>query len=582
MQLVITFLRDTLERKELYTLILLSFLCRLAIMTPTVAAVILYQAGVDFSSTSDAQSLLLLTITAIIVTGYFDWKKNDILRKKSIDFERDSSSQLLSNPRPDVTLNENAKNQKATIERTERLKTYLSSGKLLPIIDLLWTPILIAILFSVQPWLGFISCTAIIAMYSAHFIFRALTSQELNQLAKEKMASTLALQSFCVNQGLSHSMGQQKTVREKWLENHLKLIRRDNECFDLGSYYHLFVCFLYRFSLAVSIISSISFVMPTHTPFGLALLSPFLIFLILRPFKSALLNNHELIAISFDSKEAGKAAPTPLEPPPAIVPKPFCSQIKGPAVEFTNVSIGQNTATPVISDANLTLESGKIHIFSGPQSSGKTSLCEAILGIQDCHLGNVRIAGLKASSIDNVTRKKLLGYCPQKPQLFRGSVADNISLFSKSSIADIIRTAKQTGIHSDILRLPQNYNTQIDDDCKLLSNTLKYQISLARALHNAPSLLIFDDPQQSTIAFSNAIFLRLIRKLKAQGKTIIITSNNDVFEPYADHSYTLIDGRIQELNLNILSSSVPSRFQPSRSQPSNCRLSNHQYLGQTF
>lgn len=565
MSSLIFFLQDTLKTKGLIDLTLLSFLSKAITLAPVLFTLLYYSSNDSVVSNNDVKYFFLLALFSLFILGYLAWKKQAILNKCALEYERFTLPKLFNRSSSSIASSANESSQKSLFDRIARVRTHLANPSLLSFFDCLWIPVFVTILFILHPYFGFVACIFSLLMYTSHYIHNALTSHEIEDIQVERRKSAAALHSYCKNEDLSFAMGRKKALQDGWIKSYLTLGNREYDCKNIWNFHQLLLHTLSSIAVALSIALSIFFVMHTHTPFGLALLGPFLIYQVTAPLKSALFNIHHFKAALLDSLEINKATPTAtLRPNPVPSPAPPTSSqpiIENPNVEIIDASFGQNIEGPKISNVTLRLNNGKIHLFNGPQNSGKTDLCEAILGIQHCRKGRIEIAGYNNAILDKNTRHQLLGYSPQSAQIFKGTVAENITLFSGSSIADIIRTAKQAGIHSDILRLPQNYNTQIDDDSQLLSNTQKHLLSLARAIHNSPSILIFDDPDECSAAYSNALFLRLIRKFKAQGKTVVIASNSSVFEPYADHIYTLIDGQVQELNSNIHTSSRFSHHQ---------------------
>lgn len=171
------------------------------------------------------------------------------------------------------------------------------------------------------------------------------------------------------------------------------------------------------------------------------------------------------------------------------------NKIKCGKIEFNNVSFNYPKANkPVLKDISFTVEPNERIAFMGATGSGKTSLFQLIPLLYKTTKGNIKIDDI---AIDNFAINELrqsIGYVPQNPLLFSGSIKDNL-IWGKEDATDeeIIQACKDAQIHDLIMELPNQYNTYVSQQGVNLSGGQKQRLSIARALVRRPKILMLDD-----------------------------------------------------------------------------------------
>jgi len=171
------------------------------------------------------------------------------------------------------------------------------------------------------------------------------------------------------------------------------------------------------------------------------------------------------------------------------------NKIERGKIQFNNVSFNYPKANkPVLKDISFTVEPNERIAFMGATGSGKTSLFQLIPLLYKATKGNIKIDDI---SIDNFAINELrqsIGYVPQNPLLFSGSIKDNL-IWGKEDATDeeIMQACKDAQIHDLIMELPNQYNTYVSQQGVNLSGGQKQRLSIARALVRRPKILMLDD-----------------------------------------------------------------------------------------
>ncbi len=188
--------------------------------------------------------------------------------------------------------------------------------------------------------------------------------------------------------------------------------------------------------------------------------------------------------------------PDVLEDPNAQ-PLPESAQAR---VAFENVSFHYNGSSDydVLDSINLMAEPGKMVAILGATGAGKSSLINLIPRFYDPSQGRIQINGedIRATKEDSLLAH--VGIVPQETILFSGTVADNIRYGRpEASDEEVIAAAKAAQANGFIMRLPEGYNTHIEERGVNLSGGQKQRIAIARAIVMKPKILILDDSTSS-------------------------------------------------------------------------------------
>lgn len=114
---------------------------------------------------------------------------------------------------------------------------------------------------------------------------------------------------------------------------------------------------------------------------------------------------------------------------------------------------------------------------------------------------------------------------PQTPELFPGTVAENISRFEAVDSEKIVKAAQKAGVHDMILKLPQGYETRIDQTGKNLAAGPRQLISLARALYGDPKFVVLDEPHTHLDDLGLRMVLTALKNLKQENVTTVMVSD---------------------------------------------------------
>ena len=166
--------------------------------------------------------------------------------------------------------------------------------------------------------------------------------------------------------------------------------------------------------------------------------------------------------------------------------------------DFVDVNFSYTPQKELIRNFNLKVHQGQKIAIVGPTGAGKTTLINLLMRFYDANSGNIFFDGHNIADIPKTQYRKNFGMVLQDTWLFKGTVSQNIA-FGKpdASQAEIINAAKRANAHSFIEKLPQAYDTVIDENGENISLGQKQMLTIARAMLIKPSVLILDEATSS-------------------------------------------------------------------------------------
>lgn len=218
--------------------------------------------------------------------------------------------------------------------------------------------------------------------------------------------------------------------------------------------------------------------------------------------------------------------------------------IKG-RVEFQNVSFRYGADGPLTLDGiSLSIPAGSVVGIVGRSGGGKSTITRLIQGLYVPHSGLIKIDGIDMREIDLAHLRLHTGVVLQESFLFRGTVRDNIAMTRPdAAFQEIVSAAKLAGADEFIERLPQGYDTLLEEGASNLSGGQKQRLSIARALLRNPPIMIFDEATSALDPESEVIVQNNMREIAA-GRTIFNVSHRLSTLVNSDQIIVLDAGRI--------------------------------------
>ena len=224
---------------------------------------------------------------------------------------------------------------------------------------------------------------------------------------------------------------------------------------------------------------------------------------------------------------------------------PEIGEVKG-HVEFKNVYFGYEEGKDILKDINIEVKPGETVAIVGPTGAGKTTTINLLARFYDVTKGEVLIDGKNIKDIEKDSLRNSLGIVLQDTVLFNESVMENIR-YGKLDATDeeVIEAAKLADAHSFIKRLPEGYQTILNEDASNISKGQAQLINIARVILNNPEILVLDEATSNVDTRMEVKIQKAMNKL-LEGRTSFVIAHRLSTIVNSDQILVINAGRIIE------------------------------------
>jgi ATP-binding cassette, subfamily B, multidrug efflux pump len=242
--------------------------------------------------------------------------------------------------------------------------------------------------------------------------------------------------------------------------------------------------------------------------------------------------------------------------PPEAIPLPASAR---PSVAFDDVSFtyGGEESDAVLHDVSFAVAPGKTIGILGATGAGKSTLVSLVPRFYDATSGRVRAFDHDVRAVTQGSLVSNVGFVPQESVLFSGTVRDNIRYGRPDASEDeVIAAAQAAQAHEFIVKMPQGYDSRVEQRGANLSGGQKQRLAIARALLVDPKILVLDDSTSAVDVATETKIHRALEQKRRERTTFFVAQRiSTVIE--ADVILVLDDGRVvgQGTHAELLASS---------------------------
>jgi ATP-binding cassette subfamily B protein len=217
------------------------------------------------------------------------------------------------------------------------------------------------------------------------------------------------------------------------------------------------------------------------------------------------------------------------------------------SVEFENVTFGYLPNQPVLKNINFKVNPGETVALVGPTGSGKTSTTALVHRFYDVWEGSVKAGGHDVRDVTQDSLGKQVAMVLQEPFLFSGSIFENIKYAKDDATReDVVTAAQAVGAHEFIMKLPDGYETSLEQRGGNLSLGQRQLISFARAIVVDAKILVLDEATANIDSYTEMLIQQALQRL-LEGRTGIVIAHRLATIRGADRIIVLQDGEIIEM-----------------------------------
>lgn len=431
------------------------------------------------------------------------------------------------------------------ISQVHRIREFMTGRMLTAFLDLMTLCVLLPFLFWLNAPLAWIvvACACVIALVILVFlkpmavIFKRVVTAETNKQAAlgETVFGVRTVKSLALEPQRKALWDERIAEAGKWRLAYGKL----------GNWPQTIITPIERFMWMGAILIGVYWALSDPSGYAAGALFAFMMLSqrVAQPLVQLARLTEEYQDVASAIGEAASVLNRPLEAASGGLRPRFAGAISFDDVTFTYAG----TKTPALDRITFAIPAGTMLGIVGRSGSGKSTITRLLQGINRDYSGFLKIDGSDLREINLRHLRQSFGVVLQDNFLFRGSIRDNILAGRPGlTLDDAVRAARLAGAEEFIERMPNGYETYIEEGSPNLSGGQKQRLAIARALITDPRILILDeatsalDPESEALV--NANLLRI-----ARGRTMVIVSHRLSSLTECDQILVLEKGKVMDI-----------------------------------
>ncbi len=527
-------------RREFVWVGLFSLVANLLMLSPTLYMLQVFDRVLMSQSEMTLLVISLLTLVLFAVMGFAEWMRSRLLVATGVRLDERLSTKVF-NASFDSFLSQSSAAANRAFGDLIQVRQFLTGNGIFAFFDAPWTPIYMAVLFFLHPWLGalgigFACLQALMAWYGHR---RTIVPAESTSQAQSEAMQYL--QGKLRNAEVLEAMGMVGNLRRRWHALHLRFLVLHGGSHDLMHRVMASSKWLRYTQQSLALGAGALLVIEGQLSPGGMIAANVLMTRALQPIDLMVSSWRQFVGV----REAFGRLEKLLQDFPAREPALRRVAPRG-ALSLTDVSAtAPGRPRPILSGISLQVQPGTVTVILGASGSGKSTLARVMLGIWPDVAGDVVLDGLPLSGWNRVELGPHIGYLPQDIELLEGSIAENIARFGAVDAGKVIAAAQTAGLHEMILRFPKGYDTPIGEAGNMLSGGQRQRIGLARAIYGDPALVVLDEPNANLDDAGETALLQAVQSLKAKEVSVVLITHRPGIVAVADRLAIVRDGFLQ-------------------------------------
>ena len=493
------------------------------------------------TSRSEA-TLVMLTIVivgAVLLQAVFDALRRFILMRTAVEVAAQLGAPILS-AAARASLNSNGKEYQ-TLGDLGQLRSFLTSGTLLALLDAPMAPFFILAVFLIHPHQGYIVVVSSLVLLAITLANQRATATAFSEANASQSKANLHLDSMTRNSQIINALAMIPEAVRIWGKDTASSLKAQVIAQDRN------IAFA-SMSKAVRLLTQVALLgwgaylaIEGHVTGGMVIAASIIAGRALGPIEGAIEGwNHVVQSRAAFGRIAALLRASPLNFERLNLPRP-----EGRLDVERLLFVPQGTKRVVLNGLSFSLTPGDLLAVIGNSGAGKTTLGKMLVGSILPTSGNVRLDLMDLRNWDQRQFGENIGYLPQDVQLFPASIKANIARMREDATdAEIFEAAQLADVHDMIATLPHGYETFVAADGAPLSGGQKQRVALARAFFGNPRLVVLDEPNSNLDAAGDVALARALQHAKEQKITVITITQRPALLQSVDKILLLVNGTV--------------------------------------
>ncbi|UUR06972.1 type I secretion system permease/ATPase [Sphingomonas glaciei] len=532
-------------RRHFTTAIVFSALVNLLFIVPMLYMLQVYERVVPTRGHTSLYMLTLVLLIGLVTMAALDTLRSRLLVRAGVRLDAELARTILETTlgRPTQSGQRNALQ---AMREFDVLRQAMTGPAVLAVLDAPWVPVYVLIAFLISPWIGMLAVVGAVIV-----ILLAIRNEQVtrSRLQEANQAAGLAYSDFestVASGDVVRALGMRDAMVNSHLSQRSTMMRLQTEASLASSGVTATSKFVRQFLQSMALGVGALLAIDGKISPGAIFASMFIVGRALAPIDQMVGNWRSII----QARGAWNTLNGLLD---QSAPDIAMTQLPRPQgrIEVEGLHVTSENGQPILQNISFSVKPGQVIAIVGPSGAGKSTLVRALAGALIPNHGLIRLDGADQRNWDPQRLAEHVGYMPQEPALFRGTIKENIARFRNRMgedpaqiDTDAIASAQIAGAHELIQRLPGGYDQQLGLNGRGLSAGQSQRVALARALFRGPSILILDEPNSNLDADGDQELLQCLHQAKARGTTILLVAHRMSMMPIVDGLLIIQDGRV--------------------------------------
>ncbi len=404
----------------------------------------------------------------------------------------------------------------------DQVRSFLSGGGPLGLIDLPWMPFYLGICFLFHPLIGIAALMGAIMLITITICAEVFTRKPIAEVARHAAVRNGLAETSRRNAEVVAALGMGRRVGDLWEQANQKHLDAQDRASGVASGLSG-LSKAARAALQSGVLGLGAYLVINNEASGGVIIASSIM-------TSRALAPVELLISQWKAFGAARQGWRRLRDlfatfPETADPMPLDKPCRTFAAEGLMVTT-PGGARVAVNNVSFELKAGSALGVIGPSAAGKSSLARALVGIWRPQRGAVRLDGAMLGQWSREELGRHIGYLAQDVELFGGTIASNIARFDPHPEPEaVMRAARQAGVHEMIVNFPQGYDTRLGEGGVTLSGGQRQRIALARALYGDPFLVVLDEPNSSLDVEGEQALTQAILNVRQRGGVAVVMAH---------------------------------------------------------
>jgi ABC-type protease/lipase transport system fused ATPase/permease subunit len=552
-------LRDTFHsvRHIVFFSVVFSLLYNLLRLAGPLFMLLIYDRVLPSRSEATLVALLLLLIVILVVMTLLDYSRRRIMARFGAQFQERVEDDIFSSTARDTYFARSGSKPTAGLNEVDQLRGFFHSGSLMSILDFLWSPVFLAVVFIVHPGIGWVVVAGLALLVIIMIIKVSFAKNRDERLTQASDEIGNLKDMMLVSRDVIESQQMTDAYNQRWVRARRGSRDRSVELSDWNSWFSILsshTAMLIRYgTLATGAYLTINGELTVGAMVACMYLARYALYPMERILKE-IPSIREAIANWKSLDRTLKAA------------RPTTATSEGGAALCLSQVVVRSPITKkrLLRNLNVEVSPGSAIEIVGNSGSGKTVLAEALIGRFPRAGGNILLGTIDVERLSIVNAATTIGYVPQQVAFVSGTIEENIAGLQTEPDRDrLVHAARLAQVHDTILGLPEGYLTRIDAVGSIFSKGERHRLALARALYPDPKVLIVDEPDQTFREGLSKSLKSEVAGFLDRGGILVVLSRLALKTYQPTRRFTLSDGELSEVKRDPAVARIVARRQIS-------------------